>query len=29
MTHDLDHDDANRDLPPNIQLGYDGLTFDV
>ena len=29
MTHDLDHETANRELPPGIELGYDGLSFDV
>jgi phosphoribosyl 1,2-cyclic phosphate phosphodiesterase len=29
MTHDVLHDEANIKLPPNIQLAYDGLTFDV
>ena len=29
MTHDLDHETANRELPHGIRLGYDGLTFEV
>ena len=29
MTHDVLHDEANSRLPSNIQLAYDGLTFDV
>lgn len=29
MNHDLDHDSVNASLPPDIQLSYDGLTFEV
>jgi phosphoribosyl 1,2-cyclic phosphate phosphodiesterase len=29
LTHDVDHDAVNRELPPGIELGYDGLTFEV
>lgn len=29
ITHDLDHDETNAQLPPNIQLGHDGLEFDI
>lgn len=29
MTHDLMHDTTNALLPPNIQLGYDGLSFEI
>jgi phosphoribosyl 1,2-cyclic phosphate phosphodiesterase len=29
MTHDVDHETINRQLPPGIELGYDGLTFEV
>jgi phosphoribosyl 1,2-cyclic phosphate phosphodiesterase len=28
MTHDFDHDTVNRQLPPNVELAYDGLRFD-
>lgn len=27
MSHDLDHDETNRRLPPRVQLAYDGLSF--
>jgi len=29
MCHDLEHEATNALLPPNIQLAYDGLTFEV
>lgn len=29
MTHDLKHSTINSQLPPNIQLGYDGLSFEI
>ncbi len=29
MTHDVLHDETNAALPPNIQLAYDGLTFEL
>ncbi|MBW3622580.1 MAG: MBL fold metallo-hydrolase [Armatimonadetes bacterium] len=29
MTHDVDHETMNRELPSGIELGYDGLTFEV
>ena len=28
MSHDLDHAETNRLLPPNVELAYDGLRFD-
>jgi phosphoribosyl 1,2-cyclic phosphate phosphodiesterase len=28
MSHDIDHDPVNRQLPPNVELAYDGLTFE-
>jgi phosphoribosyl 1,2-cyclic phosphate phosphodiesterase len=28
MSHDLDHEATNRMLPPNMQLAYDGLSFE-
>ena len=28
MSHDLEHDATNRRLPSNVELAYDGLTFD-
>lgn len=28
MSHDVDHDDTNRQLPKNVQLAYDGLSFE-
>ncbi len=27
ITHDLDHDTVNSQLPPNVELAYDGLKF--
>jgi phosphoribosyl 1,2-cyclic phosphate phosphodiesterase len=27
MSHELEHEDTNRRLPPHIELAYDGLTF--
>jgi phosphoribosyl 1,2-cyclic phosphate phosphodiesterase len=27
MSHDLDHEAVNRQLPPGVQLAYDGLQF--
>ncbi len=27
ITHDLDHDVVNSQLPPNVELAYDGLKF--
>ena len=27
ITHDLDHDIVNSQLPPNVELAYDGLKF--
>jgi phosphoribosyl 1,2-cyclic phosphate phosphodiesterase len=27
MSHDLEHEDTNRRLPPGVQLAYDGLSF--
>ena len=29
MSHEVDHEAVNRQLPPGIQLGYDGLTIEV
>jgi phosphoribosyl 1,2-cyclic phosphate phosphodiesterase len=29
MSHDLDHDTTNRELPPGIALLYDGMAFEV
>ena len=29
VAHDLDHEMTNRELPPEIQLAYDGLEIDV
>jgi phosphoribosyl 1,2-cyclic phosphate phosphodiesterase len=29
ITHDLKHDYINSILPPNIELGYDGLEFEI
>lgn len=29
MCHDLDHEETNAQLPPNIQLAYDGLRLEV
>jgi phosphoribosyl 1,2-cyclic phosphate phosphodiesterase len=28
VSHELEHETVNRQLPPNVQLGYDGLSFD-
>lgn len=28
MSHELEHETVNRMLPPNVQLAYDGLSFD-
>jgi phosphoribosyl 1,2-cyclic phosphate phosphodiesterase len=28
MTHELEHEDTNRRLPPHVRLAYDGLRFD-
>jgi phosphoribosyl 1,2-cyclic phosphate phosphodiesterase len=28
MSHELEHEATNRQLPPNVQLAYDGLTFE-
>jgi phosphoribosyl 1,2-cyclic phosphate phosphodiesterase len=28
MSHDIDHEEVSRRLPPNVQLAYDGLKFD-
>jgi phosphoribosyl 1,2-cyclic phosphate phosphodiesterase len=28
MGHDLEHEATNRELPPNVELAYDGLRFD-
>src|SRR4030095_3762456 len=29
ITHDVVHDEANARMPPQIQLAYDGLTFEI
>jgi phosphoribosyl 1,2-cyclic phosphate phosphodiesterase len=29
MTHDIVHDEANKILPPGIELAYDGLHFEI
>ena len=29
MTFDLDYDALRRQLPPNVEPGYDGLTVEV
>ena len=29
MTHEVLHDRVNAELPPGIELGYDGLTFEL
>lgn len=29
ISHDLDHEQTNRDLPPGIKLAYDGLEINV
>ena len=28
MSHDLEHEEVNRKLPPNVRLAYDGLKFE-
>jgi phosphoribosyl 1,2-cyclic phosphate phosphodiesterase len=28
VSHELEHETVNRQLPPNVQLAYDGLSFD-
>jgi phosphoribosyl 1,2-cyclic phosphate phosphodiesterase len=28
LSHDVDHDETNRLLPPNVRLAYDGLRFE-
>ena len=28
MTHELDHEATNKDLPPSVELAYDGLSFE-
>ena len=28
MSHELEHEEINRMLPPNVQLAYDGLSFE-
>jgi phosphoribosyl 1,2-cyclic phosphate phosphodiesterase len=28
MSHDLEHEATNRDLPPGVELAYDGLKFE-
>jgi len=28
MSHDLDHEETNRSLPPGVELAYDGLKFE-
>ena len=29
ITHDMAHEETNKTLPPEIQLGYDGLSFEI
>ena len=29
MTHDIDHDVVNRELPAGVELGYDGMKLDI
>jgi phosphoribosyl 1,2-cyclic phosphate phosphodiesterase len=29
LTHDVDHEDASRSLPPNVHLAWDGLTLTI
>jgi phosphoribosyl 1,2-cyclic phosphate phosphodiesterase len=29
ITHDMAHEETNKTLPPEIQLGYDGLSFEL
>ena len=28
MSHTIDHDTVNATLPPNVELAYDGLSFE-
>jgi hypothetical protein len=28
MSHEIDHETVSRELPPNVELAYDGLRFD-
>jgi phosphoribosyl 1,2-cyclic phosphate phosphodiesterase len=28
MSHEIDHETVNRQLPANVQLAYDGLRFE-
>ena len=28
MSHEIEHEEVNRRLPPNVQLAYDGLSFE-
>ncbi len=28
LSHEMDHEEISRKLPPNVQLAYDGLTFE-
>jgi phosphoribosyl 1,2-cyclic phosphate phosphodiesterase len=28
MSHEIEHEEVSRRLPPNVQLAYDGLTFE-
>ena len=27
MSHELDHETVSRELPPNVEMAYDGLSF--
>jgi phosphoribosyl 1,2-cyclic phosphate phosphodiesterase len=29
MSHEIDHVEVSRRLPPNVELAYDGLTFEI
>ena len=28
MSHEVEHEAANRQLPPGVELAYDGLAFE-
>jgi phosphoribosyl 1,2-cyclic phosphate phosphodiesterase len=28
MSHEIEHEEVNRKLPPRVELAYDGLTFE-
>lgn len=29
ITHDIDHEIVNQELPPNIEVGFDGMTLEI